>query len=858
MDAKGALIATHAPLSKRSETSAWFVIALMLLLPLTSFLGTANATQARNTPESWALEEEAGGHFDDVTVVSHSPNGQWLASGGEDERMLVWDRQTWNVVASYDCGVCWSIWDISFSPDNSMLAATSEIGGLWVWTTADWEMREVGGELTARSVAFSPDSSELIVTGMNVQGSPAITVLATADWTTAAEQLLPNGSPYSQALSPNGDVLMVGHTNGSIGVWATSDWTRSHLLEQHTAQVTALGFSPDGSMAASGDYNSDLRLWNTGNWNLTASDDVRYRSIHDLTFLDDDQMVLAYGGQLGLRSTTTLEETQTLVNSGQVQVRAVDPSPDGTALMVGGNIGSALLRSIDASTGSLLVEPQIHDRTVRAIATSNGGTLVATGDEGGRVVLWNGASMAVQHVLQADSEVGAVVFSPDQGTVYALTTDGSVHGWNTTSGANTVNLSTGSTDLAPDLLEVSADGQYLAAANLRSSAVTVWQTSDWSAVATLTGVSWPQSIEFSPDSGMLAVGEGSTGVQGGEGQVHVWSTDEWSKETTLTGFDAEAFVKFSPNGSVLWVSSAEGDWWDPSYLTEGYDTSDWTVSFTHAGVQRVLGASADGGYLLHADCGGSIVNAQTGTTVERCVGGSAFSTSTFDASGALVFGTAFPGVLQRMGVDTDADGIADTMDDCPDTPPNVAVDETGCLLSDADSDGDGVLDGEDRCSLTRSNEAVDDDGCSARQRDGDNDGVSDLEDDCPSTPNGASVDEDGCVAEAVIDPPANGTENGTEGSDPRGEHQTANGTNSTEDGNETGTGHLSDENSESNNTNNSALNETAEPDPCEPNCSSTAEVSVARGGALPWPGAWLTCTSLALATMFVTYRKRML
>lgn len=845
-----ALDATDPKLPYRQMVSVWLFGAL-LLLPLTSVLVTANATQARDvTPQSWALEDEAGGHFDDVTALSHSADGQWLASGGEDERLLVWDLQTWEVVTSFDCGVCWSIWDITFSPDSTMLAVTSEKGGLWVWDTNDWGVHEPGAGLSARSIAFSPDSSELIVTGTNAQGSPTITVLSTSEWTTLAEHPLPNGSPYSLALSPNGDDLMVGHTNGSIGVWSTSDWTRTHLLEHHTSQVTALGFSPDGTMAASGDFNSDLRLWNTENWSLSASDDVRYNSIHDVTFIDDNQLAVAYGGQLGIRTTDTLQETQTLFSNGQTQLRVVDLSPDRNSMMVGGETGSALLRYIDASTGGLLVEPQIHDRTVRAIATSNDGNLVATGDEGGRVVLWNGASVEIQHVLQADSEVGSVLFSPEGSTVYALTTNGSIHGWNTTYGTNSINLSTGSTDLAPDLLDLSPDGQILAAANLRSSAITIWRTSDWTEITSLSGVSWPQSIEFSPDGGLLAVGEGSTSVQGGEGQVHVWSTSTWSKETTVTGFDAEAYVQFSPDGSMLWISSAEGDWWDQSYVTKGYDTLDWALNLTHPGVQRVLGASADGVYLLHADCGGTLVNAQTGTTVERCIGGSVFSTSTFDASGSVVFGTAFPGVLQRMGSDSDEDGTPDTVDECPGTLPNVAVDDTGCLISDADTDGDGVLDGDDWCSLTRSNEAVDINGCSSRQRDGDNDNVNDLEDDCPGTPSGASVDEQGCEVQMENETSVNGTENGSQGTGSHDGHSSANGTNSSDASN------LSAAGNESGNTSDSELNETVDPEPCEQNCSPNSTGKEDTGGALPWPGMWLSTASLVFAAKFFSYQKQ--
>ncbi len=59
-------------------------------------------------------------------------------------------------------------------------------------------------------------------------------------------------------------------------------------------------------------------------------------------------------------------------------------------------------------------------------------------------------------------------------------------------------------------------------------------------------------------------------------------------------------------------------------------------------------------------------------------------------------------------LDSDGDGVPDSVDECPDTPRGVEVDEDGCPL---DSDGDGVYD---------------------------------YQDECPDTPRGAQVDERGC------------------------------------------------------------------------------------------------------------------
>lgn len=88
--------------------------------------------------------------------------------------------------------------------------------------------------------------------------------------------------------------------------------------------------------------------------------------------------------------------------------------------------------------------------------------------------------------------------------------------------------------------------------------------------------------------------------------------------------------------------------------------------------------------------------------------------------------------------DADGDGVADRKDNCPDTPPGVAVDEFGCPV---DTDGDGVPDYLDKCSNTPSNVSVDKVGCPL---DTDDDGVPDYLDKCPNTPKNAPVDGDGC------------------------------------------------------------------------------------------------------------------
>src|SRR5262245_44330751 len=104
----------------------------------------------------------------------------------------------------------------------------------------------------------------------------------------------------------------------------------------------------------------------------------------------------------------------------------------------------------------------------------------------------------------------------------------------------------------------------------------------------------------------------------------------------------------------------------------------------------------------------------------------------------IVFGGGLTFALGGKPRDTDADGVPDRKDQCPDTPAGATVDANGCPH---DADGDGVLDGIDQCASTPKGATVNAKGCPS---DADDDGVYDGIDQCADTPKGASVDTKGC------------------------------------------------------------------------------------------------------------------
>ena len=100
---------------------------------------------------------------------------------------------------------------------------------------------------------------------------------------------------------------------------------------------------------------------------------------------------------------------------------------------------------------------------------------------------------------------------------------------------------------------------------------------------------------------------------------------------------------------------------------------------------------------------------------------------------------------QPPDYDEDDDGVPDSRDKCPGTPPGVKVGPDGCPL---DSDGDGVPDMYDKCPDTPKGVIVNSDGCPL---DSDGDGVPDGLDQCPGTLPGMKVNSRGCVIPQIYE-----------------------------------------------------------------------------------------------------------
>lgn len=214
-----------------------------------------------------------------------SPDGQWIATGGNDTLVKIWSTADGTLVKELP-GHPRHVYSVAFHPSGKFLVSGDLMGGIRQWEVGPWTMvRELDAKVLTgydktfkadvggtRSMDFSPDGKHLAVGGITEVsnafagiGAPAVVLF---DWESGKQLKLlrpkenSQGSVFSVKFHPTGEFLMAagGGNGGAVWFWKLAE-EKSFFDFKLPTVAYDLALHPDTLRVAVGLYDNTLQVF---------------------------------------------------------------------------------------------------------------------------------------------------------------------------------------------------------------------------------------------------------------------------------------------------------------------------------------------------------------------------------------------------------------------------------------------------------------------------------------------------------------------------------------------------------------------------------------------------------------------
>ena len=399
--------------------------------PNSKRLGSANGASAA----VWDLEGdkpplEIAGLGSQTASVDFSPDGQRLAIGGKEQTVSIRDATTGKELMALH-GHTAQVRSLAFNAGGPepgrWLASGGDDGAVRVWDTKEGQggTTLTGLPMSMRHVTISPDGRRLAACAM---GRVKIWDLATG---TGLAEL--DAHAVRTAFSPDGERivtvggLLVDHTQpGEVTVWEAATGRRLQDLPGHALLGNIAAWSPDGRRILTGCANfgrdpvraGDVKIW----------DAETYRELRSFRPIDDK---VAHGGGKVAKDDAAL-------------IMDAVYSPDCRTVVLVGVHDTALL--CDAETGDRIRVFKGHKAGVLSAAISRDGALLATGGGAGDLIIRELATGTIRHKLSQTGVIWSVAFNGDGSRLASADFDqkerlqGETKLWDTSTGTEILTL----------------------------------------------------------------------------------------------------------------------------------------------------------------------------------------------------------------------------------------------------------------------------------------------------------------------------------------------------------------------------------------------------------------------------------
>jgi WD40 repeat protein len=417
-------------------------------------------------------------HYKTGGPLAFSPDGQWLASGGERyvggdiidsaSQVTVWRATDATVVRSFNFSSLGGP-PVAFSPDSQLLAlAAGTVFKIVRVSDGTDAMAFTGYPNGPTRIAFTPDGATVVA-----NGSGALTTWSVSSGARTGQVAFPNEIVEGLAVTPDG-ARVASAVNSvadqSLNMHRLSDLTVA-WSQPGFETVDSLSYAPNG-LLASGSRDTKAHLWSPdgtplrlfsggnaiptlaaflgdGSTFLVSSHGLFVVQTSDgqtlaqapaaagyiATSADGALLATAtYPKALAVYSLPALAAGPTF-DDAATQIVGLALSPDGALLASGSTDGAVIVRRLGADAGAP-VRFTAHTGGTYAAAFSPDGRTLATGGADGPIRLWQMPDGTPGRVLGTQTKAAySVAFSPDGASVVAGFSDGLVRTWRVADGA---------------------------------------------------------------------------------------------------------------------------------------------------------------------------------------------------------------------------------------------------------------------------------------------------------------------------------------------------------------------------------------------------------------------------------------
>ncbi len=526
------------------------------------------------------------GHRGAVQALAFSPDGRWLASGGYDKVIIVWNlssgREEFRLGGQKDTIAPpqqplekEAISSLAFNPDGTRLVSMHVSGVIRIWSLQTQKMLFAVNphriHSYGESLAYSADGKSLIIALEKRLKETTETAIGFYDADTG-KRLRTVPTPWSlvSALVPTSDGHLI--AAGTMGADDDDDPSGSVQIfdgntgsVQKTYPVVASSISADGrwmtSIEEAGPSGPHAILWSLGDGKRVH--DLPLRNSGRLVFRPDGEEVAILHGDsnaIDFVSTASGQITKSLPGGGY-GLGMASYSADGK-LLAASTYAYGTIKVWDL--GSMRAQAALHGQSpVQSVTFSPDGKLLAA--TSGELRIWDVATLSEMRTL-TDAPVSRaqekgfpafwLAFSEAESAPQKI---GNVWSWQF--------VSEGLSHLWGSSLPMamSPDGKWLAQPAVVTGAVEIWDATSGQKVESIPATKLVVTkLSFSRDGRwLITVGQDSNPmmVQGQPGvslafpRVSVWNTATWKLEFSITfpstaGTDAE----ISADGKFLAVA----------------------------------------------------------------------------------------------------------------------------------------------------------------------------------------------------------------------------------------------------------------------------------------------------------------